>query len=128
MNEMSDQVTTAVDTVREHFAGHVVEVTPDGGGGAYVVVRDVEVGVHYTPVTTWLGFQMNNAYPRSDVYPHYVGVVACTDGRGHGVGVQAVSWRNEPALQLSRRSNRWNLAYDNAALKAEKVLTWFAGL
>ena len=27
-------------------------------------------------------------------------------------------------MQLSRRSKGWNPAVDNAALKAEKVITW----
>jgi hypothetical protein len=39
--------------------------------------------------------------------------------------VQPVDWNDRQALQLSRRSNRWNPATDNAALKAEKVIKWF---
>ncbi|HVV12775.1 hypothetical protein [Amycolatopsis sp.] len=39
--------------------------------------------------------------------------------------MQLVDWSGRAALQLSRRSNRWNPARDNAALKAQKVITWF---
>ncbi len=115
----------AVAAVRDHFDGLPVEVIPDGTGGVYVIVSDVYVGDPYTPSTTWLGFQINSAYPHSDVYPHYIGPVARVDGAGHGPAVQSVSWRDRPALQLSRRSNRWNSQRDNAALKAAKVLSWF---
>jgi hypothetical protein len=38
----------------------------------------------------------------------------------------ATQWRDRPALQLSRRSNRWSAATDTAVLKAVKVLTWLA--
>lgn len=115
----------AIAAVRDHFDGHAVEVIPDGAGGVYLTVSEVPVGDRYTPTVTWLGFQINSAYPYSDVYPHYMGPVSRADGAGHGPAVQSVMWRDRPALQLSRRSNRWNPSRDSAALKAAKVLTWF---
>lgn len=121
MNAIDD----AVAAVRDHFDGLPVEVVPDGTGGAYVVIPDVHVGNQYTLAITWLGFQINSAYPHSDVYPHYIGPVTRADGAGHGPAVQSVTWCGRPALQLSRRSNRWNPVRDNAALKAAKVLSWF---
>jgi hypothetical protein len=117
-------VSVAVDAVRAHFADHPVDVTPDGAGGAFVIVNDVKVGSQYAPATTWLGFQINAAYPASDVYPHYLGVLARTDGKPLGEAITATIWQNRPALQVSRRSNRWTPGLDNAALKAEKVITW----
>lgn len=126
---MTDLVTAVDDTVaavRAHFAGHPVQVIPDGGGGAFVIVDQVEIGSTYTPDTTWLGFHLNAAYPQSDVYPHYLGPVTRCDGQPLGDAVQSVDWQGRPALQLSRRSNRWNPTIDNAALKAEKVIGWFA--
>lgn len=125
MTTLVAHVRDAVVAIREHFADHSVEVLPDGDGGVFVVVADVEIGPHYTPETTWLGFQINAAYPQSDVYPHYISQVERRDGQPHGEGVQAVDWQGRPALQLSRRSNRWNPAIDTSALKAEKVITWF---
>lgn len=116
----------AVAAIREHFDGHAVEVLPDGSGGVHVIVDNVFVGDQYSPSTSWLGFQINSAYPRSDVYPHYLARVSRVDGAPHGPAVQPVSWQGRDALQLSRRSNRWNPHLDTAALKAQKVLTWFA--
>jgi hypothetical protein len=121
---LTPAVATAVDAVREHFAGKPVEVTADGAGGAFLIVNDVEVGPGYIPSTTWLGFQISAAYPSADVYPHYVGRLTRTDGQPHGQAIQHVDWRDRPVLQLSRRSNGWQVGIDNAALKAEKVITW----
>lgn len=119
-------IESAVYAVRSHFADTTVSVTPDGVGGVYVTVEDVAVGSQYLPTSAWMGFQINGAYPQSDVYPHYLGRVARRDGAQHGPAVQLVMWQGREALQLSRRSSRWNPALDNAALKAQKVLSWFA--
>ncbi|MDX8054961.1 hypothetical protein SK571_36795 [Lentzea sp. BCCO 10_0798] len=125
MTTLTPAVAEAVAAVRAHFADHSVEVTADGAGGAIVVIDNVDFGSRYTPQTTWLGFQIDAACPHSDIYPFYCGRVARTDGGAHGEGVQTMEWRARPALQLSRRSNRRN-GLDNAVLKAERVITWFA--
>lgn len=118
-------VELAVAAVQDQFAGHPVNTVSDGVGGVFVIIDDVDLGPAYTPAVTWVGFHINPAYPHSDVYPHYIGRLTRVDNQAHGVAVQPVDWQGRPALQLSRRSNRWNSATDTAALKAEKVLTWF---
>ena len=126
MTDLLPAVAAGVDAVRKHFAGHPVEVVSDGAGGAYMIIDDVEVGPLYSASRTWLGFQISAAYDSADVYPHYISVLTRTDGSPHGDGIQSVTWRDRPALQLSRRSNGWRPGLDNAALKAEKVIRWFA--
>ena len=127
MTPLAPAVAGAVEAVRANFAGHAVEVSPDGAGGAFVIVENVAVGAQYRPPNTWLGFHVNAAYPASDVYPHYVGILTRTDGRSLGEAISGTTWQGRPALQLSRRSNRWNAAVDNAANKAERILRWLAG-
>ncbi|WP_245848994.1 hypothetical protein [Lentzea kentuckyensis] len=121
---MTPAVTEAVAAIREHFAGHSVEVTADGAGGAIVVIDNVDFGARYSPRTTWLGFLIDAACPHSDIYPFYCGRVVRTDDWAHGEGIQTVEWRNRPALQLSRKSNRRN-GFDNAVLKTKRVIEWF---
>lgn len=121
---VSSAVLDGVAGVREQFPGHAVEVTTDGTGGVIVIVEDVPVGGPYVEETTWLGFQVSSAYPMADVYPHFVGRLHRVDRAGHGEGFSGVEWQGRPALQLSRRSNRWNANVDTAGLKAMKVLTW----
>ena len=123
---VTSAVLDAVAGVREQFPGHSVEVTADGSGGVIVIVEDVPAGTPYVEESTWLGFQISSAYPMADIYPHFVGRLQRVDGTGHGEGFSETTWRDRPALQLSRRSNRWNPATDTAALKAMKVLTWLA--
>ena len=127
MTQLAAAVAAAADAVRANFVGHAVEVNPDGAGGAFVIVSDVAVGPRYTPATTWLGFHLNAAYPAADVYPHYTGVLARTDGRGLGEAISQATWQGRSALQLSRRSNQWDPAVDNAANKAERILKWLTG-
>ena len=119
-------VAVAGAELREQFVGHTVTVAPDGAGGVVVVIDDIEPGPLYVEDSTWLGFQITSVYPHADVYPHFVGRLHRKDERQLGEGFSEVDWRDRPALQLSRRSNHWNLATDTAALKAMKVITWLA--
>lgn len=128
MTTLTPAVASAVDAVQAHFSGKTVEATPDGVGGAFVVISDVQVGARYSPSTTWMGFQISAAYPDADIYPMFVGVLTRADGQPHGQAIQQVTWQGRPALQLSRRSTGWRKAVDNAALKAEKVVTWLTTL
>lgn len=127
MTTLAPPVADAVGAVRAHFADTPVEVTPDGAGGAFVIISRVDVGLRYTPSTTWLGFQISAAYPDADTYPHYVGGdLVRVDGQRHGPAIQQVSWQARPALQISRRSNHRDPAIDGAALKAERIRRWLA--
>ena len=127
MTTLAPPVADAVGAVPAHFADTPVEVTPDGAGGAFVIITSVDVGPRYTPSTTWLGFHISAAYPDADTYPHYVGGdLVRVDGQPHGPAIQQVAWQDRPALQISRRSNHRNPAVDNAALKAERIRRWLA--
>ena len=123
---MTPEVQTAIEELRQTFAGLRVEVEPERQGGAYVTVHDIDVGERYAPRTTWCGFLVPFHYPRADVYPHYVdGGLRRADGRPHGLGITTFGqWQGRSALQLSRRSRRWNPAADTAAGKLLKVIAW----
>ena len=117
-------VDGAVALVRASFPDAGVDVIADGLGGGFVVIDSVDLGPRYNPASTWLGFHVSPAYPHADVYPHYIARVTRIDGMPHGVAFQSVEWQGREALQVSRRSNRWNPSRDDAVLKAQKVLTW----
>lgn len=123
---MTPEVTTAVEEIRAAFAGHRIDVTSEAQGGAYVVVQDLELGGRYQPSASWVGFLISFQYPYSDVYPHFIdGAVRRVDGRPHGQGMAGpVPWQGRSAVQVSRRSNRWNPVVDTAATKLAKVLGW----
>ena len=118
-------IDEAIEEVRGQFADYELQLNRDTEG-AVVIIENVYVGDQYEPNRTWLGFRITSAYPYADVYPHYVGRVVRKDGAAHGQAVQPSEWQSREALQLSRRSNGWNPNRDTAALKAVKVLSWFA--
>jgi hypothetical protein len=126
---VTPDVAAAVEEIRASYAGHRVEATPEGQGGAYVIVHDLEFGDHYTPSSGWMGFLIDFQYPSSYVYPHFIDAdVKRTDGQAHGESFSGPTlWPGRPekqAWQVSRRSYRWNPAFDTAANKLEKVLEW----
>ena len=68
---------------------------------------------------------MTFQYPNSDVYPHFTDIILQRrDNNVLGQGLSKTTWQNKPAIQVSRRSKRWNPAVDNAAIKLAKVLNW----
>ena len=126
---MTSEVQKAIDEIRELFPGVELKAEDDGQGGAFVEVEPIDLGEKYSPSQTWCGFHITFQYPRSDVYPHFLGAdVKRGDGSAFGQGVSMQQWRGKPALQLSRRSNRLDPTVDTAATKLAKVISWFKAL
>ena len=120
-------VADAVEEIRATFEGATVSVKEDGEGGAYVRVDPVDPGAIYQQRQTWIGFRITAQYPYADVYPLFVRAdLSRVDQRQLGEGIAAGSFDGEPAVQVSRRSNRLNPAVDTAAIKVQKVLRWMA--
>jgi hypothetical protein len=125
--EFAPAVVTAIEEVRRSFPDSVVDSAADSAGGAYVVIREVELGVLYLQSQSWLGFHVSYVYPAADVYPHYVRPdLARSDGQPLPAGFAAGNWTygDQSVVQISRRSSRWDPNRDSAALKAVKVLSW----
>jgi hypothetical protein len=122
---LTPEVAAAVDEIRRTFPENRVEVEEEDQGGAYVVVHDLEIGERFRPSRTWVGFLIGFQYADADVYPHFTDPeLGRADGGALGTGLTRGSWRDRPAVQISRRSNRWNPATDTAAGKLLKVLQW----
>lgn len=126
---MTPEVAAAVEEVRLCFSDAIVQAEPDGQGGARIKVCDVMLGEKYMPCTCWCAFVIPFQYPRADVYPHFIDPsVKRKDNQGLGAGFQTTNWEGSPAIQVSRRSNRWDPTVDTAALKLAKVLEWIRSL
>jgi hypothetical protein len=122
---MTPEVTAAIEEIRAAFEPSAVTIDETGDGGANVIIERVELGNTYLQDDTWLGFTITFQYPLADVYPHFVrGDLARVDEAPLGDATSPTTWRDRPAVQLSRKSNRLNPATDTAALKALKVITW----
>lgn len=89
------------------------------------MVGVIPLGPPYAQADTWIGFQITFQYPYADVYPHFTRPdLTRLDGRALGEGFGTAQFRNQPAIQISRRSNKLNPATDTATLKLLKVLQW----
>ena len=125
MSTIIPAVAKAIEEIRCTFEGCDVEAEADGSGGAIVVVRGVPMGCPYVQTEVWFGFLITFQYPYSDVYPHFTDAdLERSDGGSLGGGFGTASFQGQPAIQVSRRSNRLNPETDTAALKLLKVVTW----
>ena len=125
MSTIVPAVAKAIEETRYTFEKCEVEVHEDGSGGALLVVRNVPMGCPYVQREVWFGFQITFQYPYADVYPHFTNAdLARSDGGGLGSGFGTASFQGQPAIQISRRSNRLNPERDTAALKLQKVIAW----
>jgi hypothetical protein len=122
---MSPSVEKAIEELRSSFQDCELDVETDAAGGAYVVIRGIPLGAPYSQADTWISFQITFQYPYADVYPHFARPdLTRLDGRPLGEGFGQAQFRNQPAIQISRRSNKLNPAIDTATLKLLKVLQW----
>lgn len=122
---MNTVIAQALAEIEVMFSSSTVTAVEDENG-VWVVVDPVDIGPLWTPRLTMLGFYIANTYPYADVYPHFIGAdVARAQGGGY---IEAVtpngSLNGRPAVQVSRRSHRWNPANDTAALKAQRIIDW----
>jgi len=122
---MTPEVQAAIEEIKATFPHHRVEVDDEAQGGAFVVVRDLDVGPTYEPNSTWIGFQIGFQYPYGDIYPLFIdAAVRRSNHQPLGEGFSGSTWRERPATMISRRTQRWNPVEDTAALKLAKVLDW----
>ena len=124
---MTEAVSNAVEEIKAAFPDTPCVVIEDNNGGVVVILEEVSLGPLYSPETSWVGFGIGFQYPSSDVYPHFLrNDLSRTDGRPLGDGIQLNhTFQKRPAMQLSRKSNRWNPQVDTALIKLQKVLQWF---
>ena len=129
MSGLNPAVEKAIEEICCTFDGSEVGVEPDGSGGAIVVVSGITLGFPYLQAEVWFGFHITFQYPHADVYPHFTNSdLARSDGGSLGSGFGTATFQGQPAIQISRRSNRLNPDRDTAALKLLKVIAWMKSL
>jgi hypothetical protein len=124
-------VQTAIAELRAVYGEEHVRVVPDGQGGAWAEILQIELGDAYVQSTTFVVFLLPFNLPGADIYPMFVrDDLARRDGRPLGESLQrtTLSWPGPPAqrpvVQVSRRTRGSAFTSQSAAQKTEKVLEW----
>ena len=123
---MLPEVEDAVAEIHAAFEENEVRATPLGDGGAAVTVEGVDLGERYEPRTSFVGFSVHGSYPFSQVYPHFLrhDLRKADDSALPNPGMTPNQWQGQPAIMVSRSSNRWDPNRDTAVGKLHKVLEW----
>lgn len=123
---MKVEVSTAIEEVTRQFPDTAISTREDGQGGAYVVIERVPIGPRFTPMETWMGFQIPAQYPYADIYPVFIGgEVVRADGILLVAPVTAGhSFEGRPAIQVSRRNSAAQNGMQRVSAKLLKVLNY----
>lgn len=124
-------VSEAIVAVRAQYGEDKVREIPDGQGGAWVEIDEVELGAAYLEGTSFLVCLLPFNLPNADVYPLFLRPdLARTDGQPLGEGFQvtqvSLPGENRPrsVVQVSRRTREGLFMQQTAGQKVEKVLAW----
>ena len=121
---MRVEVLKAIEELKIQFASASVMATDDNEGGAYITIEPVELGEHFRPATSWIGFHIPAQYPYADIYPIFLGADVT---RASGIPFVAPitpghTFQGRTALQISRRSSAAQNGCQRAVTKILKVL------
>jgi Prokaryotic E2 family E len=119
----SQDVARGIEELEAAFPGRV-EHEADGSGGAFIIVRDLELGERWTNPTASLTFALAYNYPAAPPYPFYLpGDVRLRDGSAPAA-LQRIEWRGQQVVQVSLRHNRWDPSCDGAVGSVMQVRDW----
>jgi hypothetical protein len=128
---LKSAVERALEDLKKAYGEDRVLLFPDGQGGAWAEIREVELGPTYVQETTFAVFLLPFNLPSADIYPMFVrDDLARRDGAPLGVGLQrtSLSWSGQPTqrsvIQISRRTRGGAFTSQTAVQKVEKVLEW----
>ena len=122
---MTPEVERAIAELEETWPDCAMAVRPDDEGGAFVIIESIPLFPPYAQEASWFGFRLSFQYPYADVYPHFVrGDLTRADGRPLGEAMTLNSFEGRPAIQLSRRTKKYEPELQTAAIKLHKVIEW----
>ena len=122
--ELSEVIVGAIAELQRDFGS--VGAEPDGLGGAFVRVDEIDVGERWLPRLIPIEFQIQFSYPYAAIYPYYtVPELQRVDGKVWPTALQQVDWRGRQVVQISLRSTRWQPAVETAASNLAQVRHWF---
>lgn len=123
---IAGHVLAAIEQIRLDVNPTELFVEPDGQGGARVRFGPVELSETWQQRETWVAGHIPVQIPYADVYPIFVrGDLARTDGRTLVAPLSTGHiFMGQPAIQVSRKSNRRDAGVETPKIKFFKVLHW----
>ena len=128
---LKEAVSIALAGMTAAFGFDRTRSIPDGQGGAWVEIAEVELGDRYQGGSTFVIFLLPFNLPGADIYPLFVRRdLSRSDGQGLGEGFAAtdLSWPGDPlprpVTQVSRRTRANAFTMQTPLQKVEKVLHW----
>jgi hypothetical protein len=109
---VAPDVAEGIDQLEEAFPGQVFH-EPDGSGGAYITIEDLELGSGWNVSAASISFHLPYNYPAAAPYPFYLPGDTSPHGAWPQV-LQQVSWRGRQVVQVSLRHNNWDPHRDTA--------------
>ncbi|CAE6765944.1 hypothetical protein R69927_05644 [Paraburkholderia domus] len=121
---MKESVENALSELRRQFDRHTITVTPDGVGGAYFFIENMDIGPAFTPSTSWLGGHITSAFPFADIYPMYIdGALKRASGQAFAAPVVPINvWQGRSAIQVSRINRNAGNEAQSASFKVARVV------
>ncbi len=119
-------VAQGIAELEEAFPGKMSHA-PDGAGGAYITVGDLDLGQGWNTVDAPLTFHLPYNYPAAAPYPFYLPAAAAPSGEWPQA-LQRVVWRDEQVVQVSLRHNQWDPGRDTALGSVVQVRDWLRSI
>jgi hypothetical protein len=120
--QLTPLLAAAIGELERDFGD--VSCEPDGSGGAYVRVADVEAGPLWEPQLIPVEFQVQFNYPYAAIYPYYtIDELLRVDGSWPNA-LQHVDWRGRRVVQISLRATRWQPNIETASSALAQVRHW----
>ena len=123
---ISGNVLTAIEELKRDVAPAELVIEADGQGGARVRFGPVTLSEIWEQRETWMAGHITVQIPYADIYPVFVrGDLARADGKGLVAPLSSGHiFMGQPAVQVSRKSNRRDAAIETPKIKFLKVLHW----
>lgn len=128
---VKDAVRAGLADILSCFGDAGVRPIPDGQGGVWVEILDVNLGDPYVQESTFVIALLPFNLPAADIYPLFVRHdLTRRDGQalGEGFSQTTVAWPGDPeprpVFQVSRRTRPGGFALQTPLQKIDRVLEW----
>lgn len=120
---LAAEVSRGLEELEEAFPGRVRH-EPDGEGGAFVTIEEVELSDRWTRLSSELTFHLAYNYPAASIYPYYLPQEVTPADGVFPAALQRIEWRGKQVIQVSLRQENWDPRRDNAVGAVMQTQAW----